>query len=279
MELVQRGKVRDMYRDGDDLIMVASDRVSVYDVVLPTEIPDKGRVLTALSLWWFIQLEHAGVSTHVIWGGGVPAQWAGRAIRCRPLDMIPVECVVRGYLAGSAWTEYEQFGTVNGLRLPPGLLEGSKLPVPVFTPATKAAVGEHDQPLTRAQMAGLVGDNTTTVLENLSLLIYRLASRVAQVQGLLIADTKFEFGSLPDGSIVLADEVLTPDSTRFWDVNEWLPGRGQRALDKQIVRDWVDFASWDRQPPGPELPAYVVTNVRNCYVGVYERLTGWAFAG
>jgi phosphoribosylaminoimidazole-succinocarboxamide synthase len=214
VELVYSGKVRDLYADGDDVIMVASDRVSVYDVVLPTPIPDKGRVLTQLSLWWFEQLTGV-VANHVISGTDVPAQWAGRAIRCRRLRMLPVECIARGYLAGLGLAAYNEAGTISGVRLPPGLEEGSRLPEPVFTPTTKAAAG-HDEPMTRAEVAELTGASVAAELERVTLEVYRRGAERAASRGILIADTKLEFGLLADGTLMLADEVLTPDSSRFW---------------------------------------------------------------
>ncbi len=272
MELVYSGKVRDLYADGDDLIIVASDRVSVYDVVLPTPIPDKGRVLTQLSLWWFGQL--AGViANHVISGTDVPAQWAGRAIRCRRLRMLPVECIARGYLAGLGLAAYNETGTISGVRLPPGLAEGSRLPEPVFTPTTKAATG-HDEPMTRAEVAELTGAAVAADLERVTLEVYRRGAERAASRGILIADTKLEFGLLPDGTLVLADEVLTPDSSRFWLASQWRPGRPQRSLDKQFLRDWSSGLGWDRRPPGPAVPPDIVAATRERYLELYSRLTG-----
>ena len=272
MELVHSGKVRELYADGDDLIMVASDRVSVYDVVLPTPIPGKGRVLTQLSLWWFGQL--AGVvPNHVISGTDVPAEWAGRAIRCRRLEMLPVECIARGYLAGLGLTSYRETGTISGVPLPPGLAEGSRLPEPVFTPTTKAASG-HDEPMTQAEVAALVGGGRAAELERVTLEVYRRGAELAAARGIVIADTKLEFGLLPDGTLVLADEVLTPDSSRFWLASEWQPGRPQRSLDKQFVRDWSAGLDWDRRPPGPAIPDDLVAATQARYQELYARLTG-----
>jgi phosphoribosylaminoimidazole-succinocarboxamide synthase len=272
VELVYSGKVRDLYADGDDLIIVASDRVSVYDVVLPTPIPDKGRVLTQLSLWWFDQL--AGViSNHVISGTDVPAQWAGRAIRCRRLRMLPVECIARGYLAGLGLAAYNETGTISGVRLPPGLGEGSRLPEPVFTPTTKAATG-HDEPMTRAEVAELTGAAVAADLEQVTLEVYRRGAELAASRGILIADTKLEFGLLPDGTLMLADEVLTPDSSRFWLASQWRPGRPQHSLDKQFLRDWSSGLGWDRRPPGPAVPPDIVAATRERYLELYSRLTG-----
>jgi len=272
VELVYSGKVRDLYADGDDLIMVASDRVSVYDVVLPTPIPDKGRVLTQLSLWWFTQLSDV-IGNHVISGTDVPEEWAGRAIRCRRLRMLPVECIARGYLAGLGLASYNETGTISGVRLPAGLGEGSRLPEPVFTPTTKAAAG-HDEPITSAEVAGLVGAEVAAELERVTLAVYRRGAELAAARGIVIADTKLEFGLLGDGSVVLADEVLTPDSSRFWLTSQWQPGRPQHALDKQFLRDWSAGLDWDRRPPGPVIPPDVVAATRDRYLELYSRLTG-----
>jgi phosphoribosylaminoimidazole-succinocarboxamide synthase len=271
VELVRSGKVRDLYADGDDIIMVASDRVSVYDVVLPTPIPGKGTVLTQLSLWWFGQL--AGViANHVISGEDVPARWAGRAIRCRRLAMLPVECIARGYLAGLGLASYRQTGTISGVRLPPGLGEGSRLPEPVFTPTTKAAAG-HDEPLTYAETAALVGPAVAAELERATLEVYRRGAALAASRGIIIADTKLEFGLDADGTLVLADEVLTPDSSRFWPASQWQPDRPQRSLDKQFLRDWSAGLDWDRRPPGPVVPPDVVAATQARYRELYSRLT------
>ncbi len=277
MELLYSGKVRDLYADGDDLIMVASNRVSVYDVVLPTPIPDKGRVLTQLSLWWFEQLTDV-IANHVISGTDVPAQWAGRAIRCRRLRMLPVECIARGYLAGLGLASYNETGTISGVRLPPGLGEGSRLPEPVFTPTTKAAAG-HDQPITATEVAALVGAPAAGDLERVTLEVYRRGAELAASRGIIIADTKLEFGLLADGTLMLADEVLTPDSSRFWLASEWQPGRPQRSLDKQFLRDWSASLAWDRQPPGPRVPPDIVAATRERYLELYTRLTSAGLDG
>ena len=272
MELVHSGKVRDLYADGDDIILVASDRVSVYDVILPTPIPDKGKILTQLSLWWFGQLADV-VPNHVVSASDVPPEWAGRAIRCRRLEMIPVECIARGYLAGLGLASYRESGTISGVPLPPGLTEGAKLPEPVFTPTTKAAAG-HDEPLSYDETAGVVGPETAAALKRITLEIYRRGADLAAERGVIIADTKLEFGRAPDGSIVLADEVLTPDSSRFWPASSWTPGRPQHSLDKQFLRDWSATLDWDRTPPGPAIPGDIVDATGARYVDVYERLTG-----
>ena len=272
MELVHSGKVRDLYADGDDIILVASDRVSVYDVILPTPIPDKGKILTQLSLWWFGQLADV-VPNHIVSASDVPPEWAGRAIRCRRLEMIPVECIARGYLAGLGLASYQASGTISGVSLPPGLTEGAKLPAPVFTPTTKAAAG-HDEPLTYDETAATVGPVTAAALKRITLEIYRRGATLAAERGVIIADTKLEFGRAADGSIVLADEVLTPDSSRFWPASSWAPGRPQHSLDKQFLRDWSATLDWDRTPPGPPIPDDIVAATRARYVDVYERLTG-----
>lgn len=275
MELVHSGKVRELYADGDDLIMVASDRISVYDVVLPTPVPGKGTVLTQLSLWWFDQLADL-IPNHVISGADVPAQWQGRAIRCRRLDMIPVECIARGYLTGLGLESYNETGTVCGIRLPAGLTDGDRLPEPIFTPTTKAAAG-HDEPLGYDEVVALTGPVTAARLRDATLEVYRRGAALAARKGVIIADTKLEFGLAPDGDpdgdIVLADEVLTPDSSRFWLASEWQPGRPQRSLDKQFVRDWSATLDWDRKPPGPAIPAEVVAATQARYQELFDRLT------
>jgi phosphoribosylaminoimidazole-succinocarboxamide synthase len=272
VELVYSGKVRDLYSDGDDLIMVASDRVSVYDVVLPTPVPDKGRVLTQLSLWWFGHLTDV-IANHVISATDVPEEWTGRAIRSRKLQMLPVECIARGYLAGLGLESYRQSGTISGVPLPPGLGEGSRLPEPVFTPTTKASAG-HDEPITVAEVAAQVGASAAAELERVTLEVYRRGAELAAARGVIIADTKLEFGLTPDGTLLLADEVLTPDSSRFWLASEWAPGRPQRSLDKQFLRDWSAGLDWDRRAPGPAIPPEVVAATRDRYLELYRTLTG-----
>jgi phosphoribosylaminoimidazole-succinocarboxamide synthase len=272
MELVHSGKVRDVYADGADLILVASDRVSVYDVVLPTPIPDKGAILTQLSLWWFEQLAEVAPN-HVI-SEDVPGEWAGRAIRCRRLEMYPVEFIARGYLAGLGLEEYEKQGTVSGVPLPPGLVEGSRLPEPIFTPTTKATVG-HDEFITFDDVSREIGAETAGRLRDLTLEVYRRGAALALERGIIIADTKLEFGRAPDGTPVLADEVLTPDSSRFWPADEWKPGGPQHSLDKQFLRNWsASVTDWDRTPPGPPIPDDVVSALHARYADVYERITG-----
>jgi phosphoribosylaminoimidazole-succinocarboxamide synthase len=279
VELVHRGKVREIYADGpDELILVASDRVSVYDVVLPTPIPDKGRLLTALSLWWFDQLADV-VPNHVISASDVPAEFAGRAIRCRRLDMLPVECVARGYLAGSGWSAYVSSGSVSGVALPSGLVEGDRLPEPIFTPTTKTPPEEgHDEPMTYAEVAALVGGEVAELLRSTTLRLYEAATKITFDRGVLLADTKFEFGLGP-GGLTLADEALTSDSSRYWRIEDWSPGQRQMAYDKQYVRDWAtDLGSWDKTPPGPEIPPDVVAETRRRYIALYERITGTAWS-
>jgi phosphoribosylaminoimidazole-succinocarboxamide synthase len=275
VRLVHSGKVRDVYVDGSDLVLVASDRISVYDVVLPTPIPDKGAILTQLSLWWFEQLADV-VPNHVVSATDVPAQWAGRAVRCRRLSMVPVECIARGYLAGSGLAEYRTTGGVQGNRLPEGLLEGSRLPEPIFTPSTKepAGSGRHDAPLRFAEVEQLLGPDDAARLRELTLEVYRRGAELAAARGVVIADTKLEFGRSEAGELILGDELLTPDSSRFWPAEDWQPGRPQFAFDKQYVRDWAASTGWDRTAPGPELPDDVVAVTRERYVTAYERITG-----
>ncbi|MCM0676335.1 phosphoribosylaminoimidazolesuccinocarboxamide synthase [Micromonospora phytophila] len=273
MELLHSGKVRDVYADGDDLVLVASDRISIYDVVLPTPIPDKGKLLTALSLWWFAQLADLAPN-HVVSATDVPAEFAGRAIRCRRLDMVPVECVARGYLTGGGLTEYQRTGAVSGVRLPRGLVEASILPEPIFTPSTKAPVGEHDEPIIFAEVVDKVGAETAERLRQITIDVYRRGAELAADRGILIADTKIELGWTPDGTLMIGDELLTSDSSRFWPAESYQPGRAQFSYDKQYVRDWAVQSGWDKQAPVPEVPAEVVEATRARYVDVYEKLTG-----
>jgi phosphoribosylaminoimidazole-succinocarboxamide synthase len=273
MKLLQSGKVRDLYADGPDLIMVASDRMSVYDVVLPTPIPDKGAILTQLSLWWFERLADL-VPNHVISATRVPAEWAGRAIRCQRLDMIGVECIARGYLAGLGLESYQASGTVSGVALPAGLIEASRLPEPVFTPTTKAPAGEHDEFIDFGEVVGQVGAEVAERLRDLTLAVYRSGHETALARGVIIADTKLEFGRSPDGTIVLADEVLTPDSSRFWRADLWQPGGPQHSMDKQFARDWSLAMGWDKRAPAPEIPPDIVTATQARYIEAYEHVTG-----
>jgi phosphoribosylaminoimidazole-succinocarboxamide synthase len=276
VELLHSGKVRDVYADGDDILLVASDRVSIYDVVLPTPIPDKGKILTQLSLWWFDQLADVAPN-HIISATDVPQQWAGRAVRCERLEMVMVECIARGYLAGSGLKDYDKTGAVSGVTLPAGLIEGSRLPGPIFTPTTKVAPGEgHDEAITYAEVEQQVGPDVAAELARITLEVYRRGSAIAEQHGgMIIADTKIELG-FAGGELKLGDELLTPDSSRFWAADEWQPGSTPRYLDKQFLRDWstTERRDWDRTAPGPEIPAPVVEATRNRYVEVYERLTG-----
>lgn len=273
VELLHSGKVRDLYADGDDLILVASDRVSVYDVILPTPIPDKGRILTQLSLWWFEQLADL-LPNHVISATEVPAEFAGRAIRCRRLRMVPIECVARGYLTGGGLTEYRAVGSVSGVSLPDGLDEASRLPEPIFTPSTKAPAGQHDEPIPFSAVVEAVGAGTAERLRQITLDVYARGAALAAERGIIIADTKIELGWTPDGDLLLADEVLTPDSSRFWPADSWQPGRPAYSFDKQFLRDWAAGTGWDKRAPGPEVPDDMVERVRARYVEIYERLTG-----
>jgi phosphoribosylaminoimidazole-succinocarboxamide synthase len=273
MRLLHSGKIREVYADGDDILLVASDRVSVYDVVLPTPIPSKGKILTQLSLWWFDQLKDL-VPNHVISATDVPQEWAGRAIRCKKLSMVPVECIARGYLAGLGLQSYKESGEISGIPIPPGLSEGSRLPESVFTPTTKALQG-HDEFMTFDDVVTSIGPDSAAGLKGLTLAVYERGAEIAAERGIIIADTKLEFGLDENGTLTLADEVLTPDSSRFWAAAEWEPGGPQRYLDKQFVRDWsATIQGWDRRPPGPEVPHDIVNASRARYVEVYERLTG-----
>jgi phosphoribosylaminoimidazole-succinocarboxamide synthase len=272
LRLHSSGKVREIYEDGSELIMVASDRISVYDVILPTGIPDKGRVLTQMSLFWF-ELTGDIVPNHFV-SEDVPPEAAGRGMRVQRLDMYPVECVVRGYLSGSGWREYRESGAVCGIELPSGLRESDKLPEPIFTPATKAELGEHDENIDFDRAAELIGDRPLMEeLRRVSIEIYQRAAEHAGERGIIVADTKFEFGSAAGAEVVLGDEVLTPDSSRFWPADDYEAGRSQASFDKQYVRDYSDSVGWDHTPPGPELPDEVVQNTRAKYVEAYERIT------
>jgi phosphoribosylaminoimidazole-succinocarboxamide synthase len=282
LPLVARGKVREIYDAGAGrLLLVASDRISAYDHVLPTPIPDKGRVLTQLSVWWFEQLapvlaEH-GASHHLVSASDVPAEVAGRAMLVRRLEMLPVECVARGYLSGSGTVEYSRTGSIRDVALPAGLVEGSRLPSPVFTPSTKAEAGEHDEAIDFSAVVVAVGANRAEELRALTLALYSRAAEIAAGAGIVLADTKFEFG-LAGESLVLGDEVLTPDSSRFWPAVTWSPGAVQPSYDKQFVRDWLTSSGWDRVSPPPALPDDVVAATRERYVTAYEQLTGRPFA-
>jgi phosphoribosylaminoimidazole-succinocarboxamide synthase len=277
---IASGKVRDLYAlDDDRLLFVASDRISAFDYVLPTTIPDKGRVLTAMSLWWFEQLADV-VPNHLL-STAVPQEFAGRAMICERLTMFPIEAVVRGYLTGSGLADYKRTGSVCGIPLPAGLVDGSRLPEPLFTPSTKAPQGQHDQNISLDEMAADIGSEETAALQRLALAVYGRAESIARGRGIILADTKFEFGRRQDGTIVLADEVLTPDSSRFWPADLWEPGHAQPSFDKQFVRDWLTSpaSGWDRASgtTPPPLPDEVVAKTRAKYIEAYERLTGLAW--
>ncbi len=286
LPLVAHGKVRELYAvDDDHLLLVASDRLSAYDVVLPTAVPDKGAVLTGLSLWWFEQL--ADVVPHHLVSARVDdfpqvlqphaEQLRGRSMLVRRLDMVPVECVARGYLTGSGLADYRATGSVCGVPLPDGLDDGSRLPSPVFTPATKAEVGEHDQNVSFDAVAAAVGGELAEQLRRVTLAVYTRGAALAAGRGILLADTKLELGHDAAGVLTLGDEVLTPDSSRFWPASSWQPGRPQQSFDKQYVRDWLSASGWDKTAPGPELPNEVVDKTRAAYVEAYERLTASSF--
>jgi len=280
LEHLHSGKVRDLYALSDGrLLMVASDRISAFDFVLDTEIPDKGEILTRMSLWWFGQL--TDLVPHHVLSTDVPQRYAGRAVVCARLEMFPVECVARGYLTGSGLLDYQRTGEVCGIALPGGLVDGSRLPQPVFTPATKAALGEHDENVSYDVVVATIGPDDAAALRGLTLAVYQRAEEVARERGVIVADTKLEFGRDSDGELVLGDEVLTPDSSRFWPADQWRPGRSQPSYDKQIVRDWLlsPESGWDRSSdrPPPALPAEVVERTRGRYVEVYEQLTGESF--
>ena len=281
-ELHGRGKVRDIYEAGDHLLMVASDRISAFDVVLPTDIPDKGRVLTALTLFWLAQSEDI-VRNHLITAdaGEFPPPFtgdpelAGRAMLVRRARMVPVECVARGYLSGSGWKEYRASRSVCGVELPEGLQESDRLPEPIFTPATKAETG-HDENISLERAAELIGRSLAERLKELTIAVYERGASVARGRGIIVADTKFEFG-FSDGELILCDEVLTPDSSRFWPVDRYEPGGPQPSFDKQYVRDWLDASGWDHEPPAPDLPEDVSENTADRYREAFERLTGEPF--
>jgi phosphoribosylaminoimidazole-succinocarboxamide synthase len=286
LPLLARGKVRELYAvDDQHLLMVASDRLSAYDVVLPTPVPDKGAVLTGLSVWWFEQLADL-VPNHLVTArvADFPQSLQphadalrGRSMLCRRLDMVPVECVARGYLTGSGLADYRATGGICGEQLPPGLEDGSRLPEPVFTPATKAAVGDHDENVSYDAVVAQVGADLAAELRRITLAVYGRGARLATDRGILLADTKLELGHDSTGALTLGDEVLTPDSSRFWPADGWQPARAQPSFDKQYVRDWLDANGWDRTAPGPELPTDVVERTRAKYVEAYERLTGSSF--
>jgi phosphoribosylaminoimidazole-succinocarboxamide synthase len=284
VERIGSGKIRELYAVGDAILLVASDRISAFDVVLPTTIPDKGKVLTALTAFWLDQIGGM-VANHRLTTDvdRFPAELApfrdalrGRSMLCRRAEVLPVECVARGYLSGSGWKEYQERGEVCGVRLPAGLRESDQLPEPIFTPTTKATTG-HDLPMRFDEVVDLIGGDLAEEVRGLSLKLYEAASAHAAERGIILADTKFEFG-LHDGELMLIDEVLTPDSSRFWPASEYEPGRGQASFDKQYVRDWLAEQDWDRTPPGPELPPLIVERTRARYISAYEQLAGRPFA-
>ncbi len=279
LEPIAQGKVRDIYAVGEDrLLLVTSDRISTYDAVHPTPIPDKGKVLTGLSSFWFERTEQI-VPNHLISYSDVPDEVRGRALLVERLEMAPVECVVRGYITGSGWKDYQATGAVCGIELPPGLVESQQLPEPIFTPATKAAVGDHDENVDFDRAAEILGDRELLEeLRRLSLELYRFGAEHARERGIVLADTKFEFGRRADGTIVLADEVLTPDSSRFWPADGYEPGHGQPSFDKQFVRDWASGSGWDKSPPAPAIPDEVVEGTRARYVEAYERIADEPFS-
>lgn len=280
------GKVRELFAVGEDLLLlVASDRISAFDVVMPTPIPDKGKVLTAMTAFWLDHLSDL-VETHLVsvdpaaYPAGLSAHadvLAGRSMLCRRAQPLAIECVARGYLSGSGWKEYRASGAICGVDLPAGLVESDRLPVPIFTPATKAELGDHDENIDFDRAAAIVGEDVATRVRDLTLDLYRAAADHARSRGIILADTKFEFG-LVDGSLILIDEVLTPDSSRFWPADDYAPGRAQASFDKQYVRDWLETLDWDKAPPGPTIPDQIVTRTRDRYVEAYERLTDRSFA-
>lgn len=284
MSLILRGKVREVHDVGDGrLVMVTSDRISAYDVIMPTEIPGKGQVLTGLSVHWFARMADL-VPNHLLgWRlSEMPDGWrkkelAGRVMLVKALDMLPVECVVRGYLIGSGWRDYQETGATSGVTLPQGLRQADRLPEPIFTPAGKAAVGEHDENITMADVVTAVGPDLATEVERVSLAIYERAAADCREAGIILADTKFEMGTDPTGALTLGDEVCTPDSSRFWPADTYAPGTSPLSFDKQYLRDWLDQSGWDHTPPAPELPADVVAGTQERYVEAYERITGRPF--
>ncbi|MFM8828693.1 MAG: phosphoribosylaminoimidazolesuccinocarboxamide synthase [Actinomycetota bacterium] len=298
MSLILRGKVREVHDVGDGrLVMVTSDRISAYDVVIPTQIPGKGQVLTGLSVHWFARMADL-VPNHLLgWRlSDMPEpfrkkEYAGRVMLVQALDMLPVECVVRGYLIGSGWRDYEQTGSTSGVALPPGLQQADRLPEPIFTPASKAEVGDHDENITMADVVAAVGPDLAAEMERVSIAVYERAAADCAKAGIILADTKFEVGlsrgdvsgtvRVPDtgvrAALTLGDEVCTPDSSRFWPADTWQPGTSPPSFDKQYLRDWLDASGWDHSPPGPELPPDVVAGTRERYVEAYERITGRSF--
>ena len=283
MKPIKTGKVREIYDAGENIILVATDRISAFDVILPTPIPDKGRILSTLSVFWFARTSHI-IDNHLLlhhapdfpapWADfGARNDWNGRAMLCRKAEVLPVECVVRGYLSGSGWKQYQQTGEVCGVKLPAGLRESDKLPQPIFTPTTKADLGDHDAPISWEQTVEILGEARAKQVREASLELYDWISKFAESKGLILADTKFEMG-LANGELIVVDEMATPDSSRYWEAATYQAGRAQQSLDKQFVRDWLETLDWDKTAPGPALPADVVNGTRAKYIEAYDRLTG-----
>ena len=287
LQPIKSGKVREIYDAGDNLVLVASDRISAFDVILPTLIPDKGKILTTLSVFWFgrtghilpnhLSLDRAIEFPSPLREFGAANDWDGRALLVRKAEVLPVECVVRGYLSGSGWKSYLESGEICGVKLPAGLRESDRLPFPIFTPTTKAEAG-HDEPITFEETAAIIGVARAAQIRDVSLALYQFAAGLTAERGIILADTKFELG-LADGELILVDEMGTPDSSRFWDAATWEPGRAQDSFDKQYVRDYLETLSWDKTPPGPELPRNVVAGTAAKYAEAYERVTGHVWPG
>ncbi|BCM89525.1 phosphoribosylaminoimidazole-succinocarboxamide synthase [Abditibacteriota bacterium] len=283
MNSIASGKVRELFDAGENLVLVASDRISAFDVVLPTPIPDKGKILSTLSVFWFARTSHI-IDNHLLLHRvndfpeplreyGLEHDWDGRAMLCRKAQVLPVECVVRGYLSGSGWTQYQQSGEVCGVKLPAGLRESDKLPTPIFTPTTKAQIGSHDEAINWEQTVAILGQQKAEAVRDASIALYEWVAQYALERSLILADTKFEFGEA-DGDLIIVDEMATPDSSRFWDAAQYEPGRGQASFDKQFVRDYLQTLDWNKIAPGPQLPPDVVEKSRAKYVEAYDRLTG-----
>ncbi|PQV65020.1 phosphoribosylaminoimidazole-succinocarboxamide synthase [Abditibacterium utsteinense] len=283
LQPLKSGKVRDIYEAGENLVLVASDRVSAFDVVLPTPIPDKGKILSTLSVFWFARTSHI-IDNHLLLHRapdfpsplrefGAENDWDGRALLCRRAEVLPVECVVRGYLSGSGWKSYQESGEVCGIRLPKGLQESDKLPSPIFTPTTKAEIGDHDAPISWQETVEILGEKRAIQVRDASLQLYDWIAKFALERGLILADTKFEMG-ICDGDLIVVDEMATPDSSRYWDAQSYQPGRAQHSFDKQFVRDYLETLDWNKSAPGPELPPEVVEKSAAKYVEAYNRLTG-----
>ncbi len=279
LPLINRGKVRELYELDNDLLMVASDRISTYDAIHPTPIPDKGKILAGISVFWFGYTQNVVPNHLVSTTEGVPSQLRGRALRVKKLEMLPIECVVRGYVTGSGWTDYQMSGEICGIPLPAGLRESEQLPEPIFTPASKADLGDHDENIAFESAVSAIGDRELAEkVRDISLALYRSAEKHARERGIILADTKFEFGLDADGVLTLGDEALTPDSSRFWPEDQYEPGHGQPSFDKQFVRDWAAASGWDKTPPAPAIPEEIVAATRDKYIAAYEQLTGDPFA-